>query len=85
MCVCVYDNLIDGVMGHNYAFMTKGEFVIVTCVYCNTFMFLLVCTGRFFWCQSGAKKLATYAPGHDHFTDLRSDCGHATYLKEWNC
>ena len=29
-CVCVYDNLIDGVMGHNYAFMTKGEFVIVT-------------------------------------------------------
>lgn len=20
-------------------------------------------------------------PGHDHFTDLRSDCGHATYLK----
>ena len=32
MCVCVYvyDNFIDGVMGHNYAFMTKGEFVIVT-------------------------------------------------------
>lgn len=31
--------------------------------------------------KAAGKDIDLILGGHDHFTDLRSDCGHATYLK----